>query len=206
MKIVKQDKEDIEFFGCDCHSFSHGFGLWFMDEWMKDPCAMYLEVLLESYLRWWKRLFIGWKFTFCNKSYNTLFCNILISPYDMDRLINILQKMVKETDDSYSKSPVEINTDQYLMIFNQDIDKWEGPNNEIHAMSELTLSVEFPRNLGFFHRLWRSIKFAWGWQSRFNNTDCEEINEQQAKSLIQLAKLHRDFSEETLKEIESAAT
>lgn len=194
--LKSQNFWNDEIFGCDCHCITHVFSICFFEKELEDPSSMYINIILENHMTLFKRILSGGKFLFCNKS-NFVFSGIMLKDFDMDRLVNILRK--KGIESGNLQSPVEIENGQYILRFDRQIEKWDG-----YAMSEFIVSVEFPRNLGFFRRFWRSIKFIWGWKSRYGYTDDFEIDEQQAKSIMYLAELHRDFSkEESEKESES---
>ncbi len=201
MEIVKTDHScPEEVFICECHSLGHIFSIIYFEEYKEDPPEMYLTLQLEQYIPWWKRILIGGKFAFVNKQYDdTIFNSVMIRQFDMDRLVNILQLMGHVSGDS--DAPVLIESEQYLLTFEREIEKWDNC-----AMSEFTLSIEFPHDLCFFRRLWRAVKFAWGWKSRYGNCDSMDIDEQQAKSLMHLAELHRDLSEAELAEKDIAST
>jgi len=206
MKIIQQYKyRNDESFLCGCGCLAHCFSLCFIEKYREDPAELYLNLLLQNYKRWWQRIPVGLRFIFWNESYDkSIFDTVILEQGDMDRFINFLKLIAKEPGDFCTV--VDIDTDQYVANFFIEIDEWDGPEEtkEKHVTSEFTLGFKFPSNLSFISRLWRGIKYICGWVSRYGyNTDEATITKQQAKSLMKIAMMHRDLTEEDVLKIQS---
>lgn len=89
---MREIKNRQEIFMCQCHSPEHQFIFELYDDEEHDYIDLQLYCLLNTYLPWYKRVLIAFKYICGNKSRFGIFDEVLIKPDDIPRIESILNE------------------------------------------------------------------------------------------------------------------
>ena len=83
--------ENRELLICKCHSSEHQV----IFTWFDDDEEVYMEVLLNTEYKWWKRIWVAIKYIFGYKCKYGMFDEVILNKEDVPKLEKIIEYLKK---------------------------------------------------------------------------------------------------------------
>ena len=174
-----------ELFCCECHDSSKVIHLTYYAPIPKDPeDLIWMNVTLPQWRGFFSRVKAAFLYLFGKEPSGGLFNTPCLQQRDMPRLIALLDKQVGNTEPMAVKK-LEVVSPQYLLRIEYKIYE-EGR----FAYSEFSFDILLPQKISTPRKIWRLLKYVFGFSSRYGEFDQFELNPEQTRQLKYLALQH----------------
>jgi hypothetical protein len=148
----------------------------------------------ETYFRYsiFNKFKIIFNYFFNKETENGIFDCIALDPYQYKKFISVLNVLLENNrniDKKENYKVCRIENDEYVLKFcyanlNLECDDCNEFSTEIHT------EIQFKSEKNIFKKIWKSIKYLFGYKCRNDNVDCYEIRQKHALILKNMMEQH----------------